>query len=595
VLDHGKVRGFPSYAEANALLDSWLQKYPDLLQRHVIGHSYEGRELYAYSLFDRKNRLFEKCPQVLLTSLMHAREPAGLTVVLYFIGRTLELHEQADPEATYALRSREVWAVPFVNPDGYVANENLLHKVIRKNLRPTCDESPEQSTYQHQSGIDLNRNFGFHWSPQYKPCNEEYQGSAPFSEPETQALKQLIEAHDFKTAVNFHSYGGMLTHPYNFGAKRLRADDQEFYDEIAKVFDWPRFGPALATVGYPAPGESDDWMYSAHHILSMSPEVGPESGGFWPSSTLVQGIDERNYRRIMYVVTKAGFEFNASWKPHDIGTTYTQGYLPNLSASSGGPAADVLELRIGNSGLTDSGSKVLSIAISGATRPNVQGVGANDVSILRRYWPQADRALQISAQLSYEGTDAAAGPFVSFQVDPLPNRSHISLQVLMAANLAAVSPQRLGICAVEAVSVERSVSPALCQCVGSLPAGQFVAVELVKAGAESPLGQLCRAAAAAGTKVAASPQLRTTGLVQMLPEVADPKTSSTLAEMLSRNSLFLSLVVVAVLAGMSISRAWPRSASFRAVALEEEMMPTLQVNATGDDACLESMHDFYKV
>merc|ERR1712159_432978 len=141
-------------------------------------------------------------------------------------------------------------------------------------------------------GVDLNRNFAYHFVKDATPCQEEYQGEAPFSEPETQALKSMIEAHNFKAAVNFHSFGGMLTHPYNFGQKSLPPDDQSIYDEISKVFQWPRFGTAIQTVGYTASGESDDWLYAEHHIISMSPEVGPEKDQFWPPSSIIDAIDK---------------------------------------------------------------------------------------------------------------------------------------------------------------------------------------------------------------------------------------------------------------------------------------------------------------
>ncbi|KAF4724588.1 hypothetical protein FOZ63_021504, partial [Perkinsus olseni] len=80
---------------------------------------------------------------------------------------------------------------------------------VRKNRRDTCPMNPVKS------GVDLNRNFGYKWSGQYPKCSEEYAGEGPFSEPETQALKRMVEERDFKIALNFHSYGTMLTYPFN--------------------------------------------------------------------------------------------------------------------------------------------------------------------------------------------------------------------------------------------------------------------------------------------------------------------------------------------------------------------------------------------
>lgn len=61
-----------------------------------------------------------KRPKFLLTSLTHSREPAGLVVVLYYIGNLLFNKAKNDPDAAYILNAREIYAFPFVNPDGYV-------------------------------------------------------------------------------------------------------------------------------------------------------------------------------------------------------------------------------------------------------------------------------------------------------------------------------------------------------------------------------------------------------------------------------------------------------------------------------------------
>lgn len=42
-------------------------------------------------------------------------------------------------------------------------------------------------------GVDLNRNFPYKWGEKnfpnvFDPCDEEYGGDKPFSEPETQAI-----------------------------------------------------------------------------------------------------------------------------------------------------------------------------------------------------------------------------------------------------------------------------------------------------------------------------------------------------------------------------------------------------------------------
>lgn len=61
-------------------------------------------------------------------------------------------------------------------------------KMLRKNRN--VDESCNPLT----GGVDLNRNYGFKWGIDNEgsnpnPCSQSYRGKGPFSEPETQAIR----------------------------------------------------------------------------------------------------------------------------------------------------------------------------------------------------------------------------------------------------------------------------------------------------------------------------------------------------------------------------------------------------------------------
>lgn len=71
-----------------------------------------------------------------------------------------------------------------------------------------------------ESGIDLNRNYGFHYGENPEDldqCSETFRGETAFSESETQAIKNLCEKYpNIVAAMNFHSYGNMWVHPFNY-------------------------------------------------------------------------------------------------------------------------------------------------------------------------------------------------------------------------------------------------------------------------------------------------------------------------------------------------------------------------------------------
>lgn len=481
VLHHGSVLGFPSYEEANTLLRNWLEAHPDKLRQQKIGESYLKRPIYGYVL-GKASAFTANTPKVLITSLMHAREPASLTVVLYFIGHLLDLYSQGDPQATYVIESREIWLVPFVNPDGYIENEKLPRKTIRKNRRPTCRHSID-------GGVDLNRNFGVHWSSQFSKCNEEYQGTEPFSEPETQAIKRICEENHFRTAVNFHSFGGMLTHPFNWARQpRLPVDDQHIYDEIAKIFGWQKFGPAISTVGYTADGESDDWMYGEHKIISMSPEVGPESGDFWPPAFEIPGINKRNFVRAMYVVRKAGLELAAQWS--HVPLQMEQMPLNATQLAGGLPAGELL-LVLNNRGMSLSSGSGLGVAVAGAAASARPASGIPAIVMPGATSPP--RLLPSSLE----------GGLLSFEMPPLERRSSSRIRLLLGKSSEAAGPRELRICVAELGGSSRS---ATCQCSGpaSVPAepkekdaeAAPSGSKLVLASSSKEDAELCKAAAA---------------------------------------------------------------------------------------------------
>lgn len=524
-LNHGSVQGFPSYEEANELLEQFLRSNPNELEKRQIGTSFQSRPIYAYVLATPAGR--QNKPQALLTALMHAREPAGLTVLLYFLGHLLEKYSRGDPDATYILNMREIWFLPFVIPDGYIANKGLRNKVIRKNRRPTCRSSVD-------GGVDINRNFAVHWSSSFGGCSEEHGGSQPFSEPETQAFKKICEENAFKTAMNFHAYGSMLTHPFNWATQDLMpAEDKRVYQEIARVFGYKKFGPAIKTVGYTTSGESDDWMYSARHIISMSPEVGPESGGFWPPSSQIDGIDTRNFDRALYVVGKAGME---------LGTEWVQQPLPpsgaDLSALPGGPPHHLLKLRITNRGLTGSHGKVLHIAVRGVV---IEGAAAGDaVGLLVSKGEEDDETREMLT--SDHG-------ILAWKAKAIPSRSFQEFRMYISRSREPEGQKRLQTCVAEASGTSACQCSELVELPGSTQISkqssrQFFALPAGREASGDSMSSLCAAASTRGvvdpnskaSPVAATPS---SALATRMPTTTALTTVSQTSERQSAHNLNL--------------------------------------------------------
>jgi hypothetical protein len=271
--------GFRTFSEVIALMDSLHTLYPSITTaRDSIGASYQGRAIWMMKISDNPDSN-ENEPQFFINGLIHAREPMGMEATVRF-AQYLCQNYGTDSLATYLVNNREFYFVPVVNPDGYEYNRQTNPSgggMWRKN--------------RHGQGIDLNRNWGYEWgyddvgsSP--NPGDDTYRGTGPFSEPETEVLREFIDAHHFSIIMNFHTYGGDCLYPWGYVAQHT--PDQAIFSTIADS--------CVASNGYSpgtpwellyfVNGESCDWDFGEQtekpKIFGFVMEIGDNSDGFWP-------------------------------------------------------------------------------------------------------------------------------------------------------------------------------------------------------------------------------------------------------------------------------------------------------------------------
>ena len=133
--------------------------------RHLIGHSRDGRPIYAYENGDPRGR------KILVVGCIHGNEQAGIPVA--------EALERVKAPAGV-----DLWLVPVANPDGVAAD-----------------------TRQNGAGVDLNRNFPFGW----RDLEGIYDsGAHALSEPESRALARLALRLHPAISIWFHQHLGVV-------------------------------------------------------------------------------------------------------------------------------------------------------------------------------------------------------------------------------------------------------------------------------------------------------------------------------------------------------------------------------------------------
>lgn len=285
--------------EVYAELDSIADAHPDICRLESIGLSIENRDIWALKISDNVG-ITEDEPRILYVGCHHAREVITVEVPLYIMFWLVDNYG-SDSLATYLVNNREIWIVPLINPDGreYVQNVGDWRKNRRRNY---------DGTY----GVDLNRNYSYMWgydnqgsSP--NPGDETYRGTAGFSEPETQAIRDLLINYEFDACISYHSYGKYILYPWGYIPAICPDDDiyAALADSMSK-FNGYTWGPA-GMILYVTNGDSDDWMYGdtaiKNRVFSMSVEVGTS---FYPPTSSIIPLCEENLQPALLVAKLAG-------------------------------------------------------------------------------------------------------------------------------------------------------------------------------------------------------------------------------------------------------------------------------------------------
>ncbi len=303
--EFGSMSGHATFDEIVAHLDNMSNLFPDIITvKESIGTSIEGRELWMVKISDNPG-VNETEPEVLYNSLHHAREPAGVMTLLYYMYYLLENYD-TDPFIQTLVDNFEMYFVPCVNPDGYVYNQSYCSK-WRRNVAEKQERQWSSGLYW---GVDLNRNYGYLWgynnqgsSPD--PCEETYRGESAFSEPETQAMRDFCENHEFATALSYHTYGNLLLYPWGYTLDPCPDDDIfDFYAILMTQDNNYTYGSTISAINYETNGDANDWMYGEQttkdKIIGFIPELGGGGDGFWcPLNRIIPIAQENMIQNIL--------------------------------------------------------------------------------------------------------------------------------------------------------------------------------------------------------------------------------------------------------------------------------------------------------
>ncbi|MFW9915323.1 MAG: M14 family zinc carboxypeptidase [Candidatus Thorarchaeota archaeon] len=256
---------------------------PDLIDLEVIGQSFLGRNITSLRITNELNPVQKA--KTLVVAHHHGREQITVEMALRFILHIVNNYGDY-PDITRWVDTQEIYVIPTLNPDALdlVVNQKVAYSWLRKNVRAFDNDNdglfdedhPDDADgdgsivgyiiwpksnfddyYWQFEGIDndgdglvnedevgyvdLNRNYdaNWEWAADAPPESPGYAGPEPFSESETQALRDFAVKHRFAMAFSLHSGINRTFFPTN-------ESDQypyyELYQEMAS--DLQRILPA---------------------------------------------------------------------------------------------------------------------------------------------------------------------------------------------------------------------------------------------------------------------------------------------------------------------------------------------------------------
>jgi carboxypeptidase T len=270
---------YHTYDEMTLQLQSLATTYADIMSLASLGKTYEGRDIWIVTLSDDVTQQQDE-PEVLFMGAHHGNEKPSYEVLLYFIEYLVEHYQNSStPEVGKVINSTQIYVIPMVNPDGVQAD-------TRKNCAPNHGWFG-LNTEVTSLGVDLNRNYGYRWfffflppwiyrgATSVRDSSEVYRGERPFSENETQCVKQFVETHNISISLTYHTYGELVLYPWGNSLKAPK-DASLFHSIGENISTINDYTVASSIDLYPTLGDACDWMYATHHVLAFTIELGTD-------------------------------------------------------------------------------------------------------------------------------------------------------------------------------------------------------------------------------------------------------------------------------------------------------------------------------
>lgn len=245
----------------------------------TVGYSVLGRELDALLLVPPE--CGSRPQRVLLAAAFHGQEWLTALCVLRLCeelcGALAADLPLCDISLGAALRGRQLWFLPMVNPDGVdIALHGSGAAGEYAAFAATAGGDVHGLWQANVRGVDINHNFNAGWEEMQalaqkngktSPGPRQYSGPNPESEPETRAVTDLCRQYAFRHVVALHSQGEEIYWRYGEHTPSRSAI-------MARVLGAASGYRVADPEGLASHGGFKDWFIRCYHRPGFTIELG---------------------------------------------------------------------------------------------------------------------------------------------------------------------------------------------------------------------------------------------------------------------------------------------------------------------------------
>ncbi|PIQ66236.1 MAG: hypothetical protein COV96_02750, partial [Candidatus Zambryskibacteria bacterium CG11_big_fil_rev_8_21_14_0_20_42_18] len=232
-------------------LEDQIKDTEDVIQdkESIIGKSVEGRDITAYHYGTGETEL-------LFVGGIHGGYSWNTVLLAYELMDYLEVNPNAVPSEV------KVTVIPVLNPDGLNKVAGTPGRFLESDI--SSSQTVVVSGRFNANKVDLSRNFDCNWkSSAVWQTRSVSGGSSVFSEPESKAVRDYVQAHNISGAVVWYSAAGgvyasscngegvstetsAITNVYADASGYPAHENFDFYETTGDMVDW------LAKIDVPA-------------------------------------------------------------------------------------------------------------------------------------------------------------------------------------------------------------------------------------------------------------------------------------------------------------------------------------------------------